>query len=126
MSVLDNALQSLFSMSRWEVLWQNASPESSFAAQTISCGASAHKNLKCVYASPGGAYIEVALKDGQTSYAQVIANMSGSGSPLFRSRTIAVSGDTVEFSDSLWKQGTSSGTVNTTLIPILILGNKQK
>ena len=35
MSVLDNALQALFSMAHKEILWENASPTSSFAAQTI-------------------------------------------------------------------------------------------
>lgn len=126
MSVIDNALQALLQMAHWEILWPNASPESSFAEQNISCGASVYDNLKCVCASPGGSYVEVALKDGQTSYAQVITNMSGSGNPLFRSRSIAVSGDVIEFGDSLWKQGTSSGTTNNTLIPLFVLGNKQK
>ena len=35
MSTLDNALQALFSMAHKEILWENASPTSSFAAQTI-------------------------------------------------------------------------------------------
>jgi hypothetical protein len=126
MSVIDNALQSLFSMSRWEILWQNASPESSFAAQTISCGASEYNNLRCLCATPGGLFVDVTLHDGNRAYAQTIANMSGSSSPLFRSRPIDVSGDSVEFGDSIWKQGTSPGTSNDTLIPVAILGNKQK
>lgn len=36
MAVLDNALQALFKMAHWELLWQNASPESSFGEQTIT------------------------------------------------------------------------------------------
>ena len=35
MSVLDNALQALFSMAHKEILWENASPASTFAAQEI-------------------------------------------------------------------------------------------
>lgn len=35
MAVLDNALQALFNMSYWKVGWENASPTSGFAAQTI-------------------------------------------------------------------------------------------
>ena len=36
MAVLDNALQALFKMAHWEILWQNASPTSSFAAQSVA------------------------------------------------------------------------------------------
>ena len=36
MSTLDNALQALFKMAHWDTLWENASPTSAFAAQTIS------------------------------------------------------------------------------------------
>ena len=46
MSVLDNALQALFSMAHKEVLWENASPTSSFAAQTIDLNLSEYDAIE--------------------------------------------------------------------------------
>lgn len=46
MSVLDNALQALFSMAHKEILWENASPTSSFAAQTIDLNLSEYDAIE--------------------------------------------------------------------------------
>ena len=46
MSTLDNALQALFSMAHKEILWENASPISSFAAQTIDLNLSEYDAIE--------------------------------------------------------------------------------
>ena len=46
MSVLDNALQALFSVAHKEILWENASPTSSFAAQTIDLNLSEYDAIE--------------------------------------------------------------------------------
>ena len=46
MSTLDNALQALFSMAHKEILWENASPTSSFAAQTIDLNLSEYDAIE--------------------------------------------------------------------------------
>lgn len=46
MSVLDNALQALFGMTHKEILWENASPTSSFAAQTIDLNLSEYDAIE--------------------------------------------------------------------------------
>ena len=46
MSVLDNALQALFSMAHKEILWENASPTSSFAAQTTDLNLSEYDAIE--------------------------------------------------------------------------------
>ena len=46
MSVIDNALQALFSMAHKEILWENASPTSSFAAQTIDLNLSEYDAIE--------------------------------------------------------------------------------
>lgn len=46
MSALDNALQALFQMAHKEILWENASPTSSFAAQTIDLNLSEYDAIE--------------------------------------------------------------------------------
>lgn len=65
MSTLDNALQALLDIDTTETLWENASPGSAFAAQTITCNTTDAIGFLVVHAYDAGrenGHVDLVLK----------------------------------------------------------------
>ena len=127
MSAIDNALQALFSMAHKELLWKNASPTSSFAAQNVSVNTAGYDGVMVPFR-------RAANTDGEVSGTAIIMNYGGgdqvligdyAGTNLFRN-VIWDSRTQLQFKDAgRLKQYAVSGSVTTEnqmLIPVAIYG----
>ena len=63
MSTVDNAIQALFQMAHKELLWKNASPTSTFAAQNISVNLSEYDMIAIEHATPTNGIIFAFVTD---------------------------------------------------------------
>lgn len=129
MSVLDNALQALFSMAHKELLWKNASPTSSFAAQNVSVNTSGYDGVMVPFR-------RAASTDGAVSGTAIIMNYGGgdqvllgdyAGTNLFRN-VIWSSRTQLQFQNAgrltQYAVSGSTTTENQMLIPVAIYGIK--
>lgn len=126
MSVLDNALQALFSMAHKELLWENASPTSSFAAQNVSVNTSGYDGVMVPFrrasssdAAPSGTAIVMNYGGGDQILIEYAASM------LFRD-VVWNSRSKITLSDCkrLMQYAVSGSreTENALLIPVAIYG----
>lgn len=123
MAVLDNALQALFKMAHWEILWQNASPASSFPAQSVSARIGDYETIEYLY-SEGGTLIYSSGEIPSGAKTKLQYNTS-----TMRERQItAVSTNSVTFGNAvnIGTYGESGATSNGHVIPLAIIGRKKK
>lgn len=127
MSVIDNALQALFNMAHKELLWKNASPTSSFAAQNVSVNTAGYDGVMVPFR-------RAANTDGGVSGTAIIMNYGGgdqvligdyAGTNLFRN-VIWDSRTQLQFKDAgrlnQYALSSSVTTENQRLIPVAIYG----
>lgn len=118
MAVIDNAIQALFKMAHWELIWENASPTSSFGAQSIDVDLTDAKLMLIGFrwSTTNGEQIEVLtdLKEnvGKRSYAFFPGTISTSGSYIIiHQRTITFNDERITFSDDALKAADSTTPV---------------
>lgn len=118
MSVLDNALQALFSMAHKELLWKNASPASSFAEQNLRVNTTGYE-LILVTTTTGSAIMEYG------DAAQIVMDF---GAALTQRSVTWTNRTTININDCIqtitYGQTGSRKTLNTVLIPQAIYGIK--
>lgn len=129
MSVMDNALQALFKMAHKEILWENASPGSKFAAQKIPITLKEGSIISVEFrANPNSAdyYVGTFIVDGTTQvYTQYYNKASdGYSQDVTRKSTVETTG--ITFGNGILinanvMQGSESGFY---YIPIKVLGIK--
>lgn len=112
-----------------ELLWENASPASDFAAQTIALDLSQIDVVKVVYKVMTTSDNEYTFEASVNRSATIIdfVNTSYSSTTQVSSRDLTINPNGIIFKDSLNKQITSSSaasTLNSRLIPIKIYGVK--
>ena len=112
-----------------ELLWENASPSSDFAAQTIALDLSQIDVVKVVYKVMTTSDNEYTFEASVNRSATIInfVNASFSSTTQVSSRDLTINPDGIIFKDSLNKQITSSSaasTSNSRIIPIKIYGVK--
>ena len=126
MSTLDNALQALHKMARSEVVWTNASPGSSFPAQTISIsGLQDYDFIIITLAYSTGAYPSLSVLSrtgvGENIGANIPGNVIGR-----RSCTIQSGGIQFAAANRLATYGGNATADNTVIIPRTITAFKLK
>lgn len=131
MSVLDNALQALFDMAHKEILWENASPNSTFNAQTISalCGqydmiaiefkGTATGNIMLMAMASYGNGIAIPLM-----FTSSVASTSSAIQSNYRQATLSANGIAFAATYTKYAANTTSAQNNTILIPITVYGLK--
>lgn len=112
-----------------ELLWENASPSSDFAAQTIALDLSQIDVVKVVYKVMTTSDNEYTFEASVNRSSTIInfVNASFSSTTQVSSRDLTINPDGIIFKDSLNKQITSSSatsTSNSRIIPIKIYGVK--
>lgn len=130
MSTLDNALQALLSMAHKELLWTNAKPTSSFAAQTINLSLSKYKRIKIVIAygtKSNYKYVYelvVGSESEMTAMYDTVKAVSGIG---VRGRECNIMTTGIEFMNCTYKKSNYDESVvdNSYFIPIEIYGIKE-
>lgn len=109
-----------------ELLWQNASPTSSFAKQAISLDASTYKSAKILFkwrndlTLYGIIEIEKNMGKGDLS---LVAHSSGYY-PHFSNRDVTMNESGIVFGEGHQHQGTSYAVANEYAIPVAIYGVK--
>ncbi len=103
MSILDNALQALFKMAHKEIIWENASPASSFADQTIALATLAdHDAVMAQFGNstniPETTSYQIFLKN-KSAYIITYSNLQASAYIYVRSRTVEVTAANIIFGD---------------------------
>lgn len=103
MSVLDNALQALFTMAHKEILWENARPASSFADQTITLTALADYDAVIIQFGnstniPDTTSYQIFVKN-KSGYAVTWSNLQSQTYLYVRSRTVEVNAANIVFGD---------------------------
>lgn len=113
-------------MAEWVLLWENASPTSAFAAQTVQLNLSSYDAVFIYYQnSTPKSYGSPIILVGTPEYVFRFSSNNGNNQRYFtRSATVTTSG--VEFSAcQYFQQGSSNGTAqNTDLVPVKIYGIK--
>ena len=109
---------------RNDLLWSNDSPSASFGAQTVSLDLSGYSSVKIYLGAGTEITTVVEIPSGFTFSARHISN-SGNNLRYFY-RTITPSNTGVAFTGCSYRTNGSgsTGTSNTTLIPLLIYGIK--
>lgn len=126
MSTLDNALQALYRMAISEVLWTNASPGSSFPAQTISLpGLQDYDFIIITFAYSTGAYPSLSMLSGTNVGENIGANIPGSVVGR-RSCTIQSGGIQFAAANRLTTYGGNATTDNGVVIPRSVIAFKLK
>ena len=126
MSVIDNALQTLLKMASTEILWENASPKSSFAAQTIRIsGLQDYDFIVATFAYSTGAYPSVSVIISTDVGENAAANIPGS---VVGRRNATVQSNGIKFAEAnrMTTYGGNAVTDNAVIIPRLIIGMKLK
>lgn len=115
-------------MSEWVLLWENASPTSAFAAQTVSLDLSNYDAVfvdSISYATEDPHITCICPKGIQTRIFRANAAESSNAKMWIASREATVSNSGVVFSKALQSTVTANeGTVNNALIPFRIYGFK--
>lgn len=135
MSVIDNALQALFKMAHWEMLWQNASLTSNFPAQTIAINDMSAYDFFVIEsywsASRLNQTVTFLYKESSNAVAKMqhIYNFLSGSTMGMAMRDAAVVSDGIEFGQCLTKDMTSGGNptsayASTWQIPYRIYGGK--
>lgn len=135
MSVIDNALQALFKMAHWEMLWQNASLTSNFPAQTIAINDMSAYDFFVIEsywsASRLNQTVTFLYKESSNAVAKMqnVYNFTVASTMGVAERNAAVVSDGIEFGQCLIKDMTSrgnptSGYASTWQIPYRIYGGK--
>ena len=109
----------------WDLLWENASPTSEFAGQTIELNLTNYDAIYCDFVATSGNIIQsVIMKKGEGAYSRYVSS-NGSNVRWYHRQTIVdIAG--ITFNDGVYfTQGTSGNTsINTYLIPYHIYGIK--
>ena len=114
-------------MAAWELAWENASPESSFGAQTVAADLSAWDAVFIWFARSTSTLTdgrgEIVPMGCQCSH-RTISNSSSS--LRYYARNAAVSSSGVEFTACTYRQqgNSSASTENVSLVPLYIFGIK--
>lgn len=112
------------------LLWSNASPTSSFAAQTVSLDLSEYGyiDIECRHTTSKDEYVVVRIPKGQSYYNYFVSELDDTSSynPHFRSRKITTSDSGVTFGGGYNKSAgaTYAQTGNNMCVPIRIYGVK--
>lgn len=130
MSILDNALQALFKMAYKEIIWENASPASSFADQTIALAALADYDAVMIQFGnsttvPETTSYQIFLKN-KSGYAITYSNLQAETYIYMRSRIVDVNVANVIFGDCYAHAvvNQSASVQNNFAIPQVIYGLK--
>ena len=130
MSVLDNALQALFTMAHKEILWENASPASSFADQTITLTALADYDAVIIQFGnstniPDTTSYQIFVKN-KSGYAVTWSNLQAKTTLYVRSRIVDVNAANIFFGDCYAHATTDQSTPvqNGFAIPQTVYGLK--
>lgn len=116
MSIIDNALQALLKISTRELVWQNASPESSFAEQNIPLNLSDARGV-CIgyrYSASSDTWREEIVEKGKSVTCIYHVNVPTDNAYTYHaSRSISVDGNGVSFGDAYTKSVQSQdATIN--------------
>lgn len=110
-----------------DLLWTNASPTSTFAAQTISKDLSGYNRILVFFYREDGVtrHITADVRIGKSSIANLVATIN-SAYPMAYNRVVAASTTGITFEDALGQRTNSNSrsTDNTYLIPTHIYGIK--
>lgn len=112
------------SSSQMELLWENASPESTFAAQIISLDLSCYKTIKIVH-SYGEFNVSVGSFSAPMYYSE--ERLAANATPVFYSRGFTVNSDGVVCTDGFYTYPIAnavSSVANSVLIPLCVYGIK--
>ena len=124
MSVLDNALQALFSMAHKELLWQNASPTSGFPAQKVPLSLKSRSIVYVVfrrYSNTATYYVGTFVVDGTTQQYSEYYDKSSAAYSQQVMRTLTVETTGITFSTgTLVSANTAPETNAVYFIPIKI------
>lgn len=109
---IDKALQQLFAMAHKELVWENASPNSSFAAQTLTLDLSGSRFVIVeTKASNSNDFRHIkVIRIGTTTYLDTLINVAANSTVYARTRSCTVNADGVEFGSAYNRQITSTGT----------------
>lgn len=121
MSLLDKALQAILKMLKkkdeWVLIWQNASPTSTFAPQTINLDLSSYDEVRIV-CNAGASMatrmlpsLVIPIESGGVISNQVIANSSVLRTRYFKTSATSIICD--------------SSTVDADIVPMFIYGRKR-
>lgn len=135
MAVLDNALQALFKMAHWEMLWQNASLTSNFPAQTIAINDMSAYDFFIIEsywsASRLNQTATFLYKESSNAVAKMqhVYNFTSAGTMGMAMRNAAIVSNGIEFEQCLIKDMTSGDAprsvyASTWQIPYRIHGGK--
>lgn len=131
MSIIDNALrQSIKDQVKETVLWQNASPNSSFAGQTIPAEIpdDAEVYAKFAYATVNDTVMDsTPISRGKLGWAVFTARVQEDGVPTtFRERTFSISDAGVVFNPCFSKAANSTANTQTDnyVIPLIIYAKR--
>lgn len=119
MSVLDNALQSLFQMAHWETLWVNSSPASSFSAQSLEVNSSPYDLIVIQFGSGGAGN-----KNGLYTYEIGDSGMAYGSGAVCAEREVTVSAAQITFSAGYTTSASGWVVNNAYLKPLVIYGLK--
>lgn len=106
-------------MAEWDLLWENASPTSSFAAQTLNISLTNYDLVLCVFRNGSENDNASVIIPVGVDGVLIVPHESGSGGNKYRTFSPTTSG--IAIGDG--KTG-GTGTVNTNNIPRLIYGIK--
>lgn len=107
-----------------KLLWENASPESTFAAQTISLDLSCYKTIKIVH-SYGEFNVSVGSFSAPMYYSA--ERLEANATPVFYSRGFTVNSGGVVCTDGFYTYPIAnavSSVSNSVLIPLCVYGIK--
>ena len=132
MSILDNALQALFKMAHKELLWENASPKSSFPAQDITVPCAEYDMILILYnvATTTPTYMVSSLVKcvpGNYAPAEFVGSIDSSSAVVkFHFRNSVLYASKIAFVGGNSKESSNYAKVadNTTMIPIYVYGLK--
>lgn len=122
-NILNNNVSNGF-QSKGTILWTNPSPTSSFASQTITLSSDDYDFLLFVYRTDltiYNAHSEIVIKGygGQFDFFS-----TATANRRWARRFARINDTEFEFQDSLFLDGTSVTTQNTSLIPLYVIGYK--
>lgn len=104
--------ENIGAMCKMELLWENASPTSSFAGQTINLDLSRYTYVRILF---GGMYVDIKVgKNGRYSSFWKPNNV------VFAIRTIQTTSDSITFSECLTFWNNNISTVNTDMQDVFI------
>lgn len=129
MSVLDNAIQALYKMAHMYLLWENASPESSFGAQSIAINLSEYSKIQVIfnYAYNSAEQYTAVADIGTSGAGNFLYYIAGNGYPGFRQRGFYPESNGVKFDTAYSKRANQTDTTESPnyVIPCKIYGIKR-